>query len=85
MDIDPDKDELYQRLLPIYREHAAGYNSKLYHAFSKYWNPDKGSYSAGEAMQKALMEAGIIPEDISSMQDAAQEYEDIMQLQELMK
>ena len=83
--IHPDKDELYQRLLPIYREHASGYNSKLYQAFSKYWNTGKTSYSAGEAMQKALREAGIIPEDTSSMQDAAQEYEDAMAGMEIVK
>ena len=83
--VHPDKDELYKRLLPIYRKHSEGFNSKLYQAFSGYWNAGKASYSAGEAMQKALREAGIIPEDISSMQDAAQEYEDAMAGMEIVK
>ena len=83
--IHPDKDELYKRLLPLYREHSEGYNSKLYQAFSRYWNASKGFYSAGEAMQKALIEAGIISEDTSSMQEAAQEYEDAMTGMEIVK
>jgi len=84
--VHPDDDELYKRLLPIYRANVDGYSSKLYQAFSKYWNFGKGSYSAGEAMQKALRESGIIPEDISSsMQDAAQEYEDAMAGMEIVK
>jgi len=88
--IHPDKDELYQRLLPIYREHSDLITPNpelglLYDAFSKYWDRGNGSYSAGEAMQKALREAGIPTEDISSMQDAAQEYEDAMAGMEIMK
>ena len=83
--VHPDDDELYKRLLPIYRANVDGYSSKLYQAFSKYWNFGKGSYSAGEAMQKALRESGIILGDISSMQDAAQEYEDAMAGMEIMK
>ncbi len=83
--VPPDEDELYQRLLPVYRANAVGYSSKLYQAFSKYWNFGKGSYSAGDAMQKALRESGIILGDISSMQDAAQEYEDAMAGMEIMK
>ena len=81
----PDEDELYRRLLPVFRQNVNGHNSPLYQAFSKYWDAGK-DYSAGEAMQKALMESGIIPEDISSsMQDAAQEYEDAMAGMEIMK
>jgi len=89
MHIHPDEDELYQRLLPIYQEYIRGPrgDGRLYHVFAEYWNRGNGDYSAGQAMQKTLMEFGLLPltlEDTSSMQDGAQEYEEIMALQELL-
>ncbi len=85
VNLSPEEIDLYARLLPIYRENINKTEYKdLGPLFTKYFL--LVDCSAGEAMQKAMRELGIISlEDISSMQDGVLEYEEIMSLQTLMK
>src|SRR6266446_140773 len=78
----PDKDELYQRLLPIYREHHHK-NVGLYDTFAKLYDCGRG-LTAGEAMEQALEQFGLI--DIvgekETMEAGALEYEEAMVAEE---
>ena len=82
MALHPDDDELYQRLIPIYREHYIK-KRKIYFTFERLWNLGIGM-TAGEAMEQALGEAGLIDLPGERMKDGAEEYEEIMAEEKLL-
>ncbi len=81
--LNPDDDELYQRLLPIYREHNFK-NPELYETFARLWDIGKGM-AAGKAMEQALGQFGLIDDGSGErMGDAALEYEEILAAEEIL-
>jgi len=79
--LNPDDDELYQRLLPIYLEHHFK-NPEIYRTFAELYDGGRGM-TAGKAMERALGECRIIEVSWERMGDTALEYEEIMLSEEI--
>ena len=84
MKLHPDNDELYQRLLPIYHTLDKATMAKVVESFSLLWEgvPRGGKFTAGEAMERALIGHGIISSSEPTTMNE-DEYEDILKAQEI--
>jgi hypothetical protein len=83
MKLHPDNDKLYQRLLPIYRTLDKVAMDKVVESFSLLWEgvPRGGKFTAGEAIERALIGHGVLLPNPTIMEE--DEYEDILRAQEI--
>lgn len=86
-DLNPDDDALYQEFLKVYLDLRTdpGGQKRVLHAFLYEWGEaGRRKKTAGEAMRIALERHGIACRS-ASMEQGAEEYEEILAAQDLMR